>query len=703
VTLEAILLAALRGALVLGLALAAMPLLRRASAATRRLVLVSAFAVVVILPIATAVLPSLHLRGATSPVATSEPVVVAPPETVVEITGTIGVTAPAITAPAPSVVTSPSRAPSPLAIAIALWALGALAVLARLGIGLWRAHRIAKTARLVEVRRIAKNTRLVGVRPIDARGDIDAHSGIAARGDIEERRRTVEIRSTAALDTPAVTGVFRPVILLPREADAWTDERRELVIAHELAHVARRDCLASVIAQIAVAMHWFDPVAWLCARRLRIERELAADDHVLDRGATASSYAEHLLALAHVPAYERAVTGHARTAVPAGALAMAEPSQVSVRIRALLAPSHSRAPMGRVRTALFAISSAAVAMIVACASPDREPPAIPDAGARRTPATTATTATTTTTTTASTIDPAIQTIVDEEIDRLELDWGPCVAMILVLDPANGHILAASHRGGTEATAQLAAVRPMFPGSTIKPLVIAAALEEGVITTTEQFDASPMSASIRTPVIIDASPNGMLDARGILTVSSNVGMVRVFDKLGGAKTAAWLARLGFAKAPSTITDDNRGAAFAIGASMTATPLEVAGAYAMLANGGTYHAPTFVPQKDQAPRVLSENTAKTVLEMLESVTTNERGTGKAARVEGVRVGGKTGTAHLGKENNWSSKDYYASFVGAAPLDKPRYVIFVGAETPRDGGTGGKVAAPAFSRIMGRLLAH
>ncbi|MFN0249769.1 MAG: penicillin-binding transpeptidase domain-containing protein [Kofleriaceae bacterium] len=691
-TIETILFAALRGALVLGLALAAMPLLRRASAATRRLVLVSAFAVVVILPIATAVLPSLYLRGAPAPVDTSE-VVVAVPEAIVEVAATM-VLAPASAPPAPRVATTPSWAPSPFEIVGALWALGAITVLARLAIGLLRAHRIAKNARLLEVRRIdAARIDTNGARIDPTR--IDANG---ARG-----ARTVEIRSTAALDTPAVTGVFRPVILLPREADAWTDERRELVIAHELAHVARRDCLASVIAQLAVAMHWFDPLAWLCVRRLRIERELAADDHVLDRGATASSYAEHLLALAHVPAYERAVTGHARTAVPAGALAMAEPSQVSVRIRALLAPSHSRAPMGRVRTALFAISSAAVAMIVACASPDREPPAIPDAGARRAPITTTATTGTTATTTATTIDPAIQTIVDEEIDRLELDWGPCVAMILVLDPANGHVLAASHRGGTEATAQLAAVRPMFPGSTIKPLVIAAALEEGAITTTEQFDASPMSASIRTPAIIDASPNGTLDARGILTVSSNVGMVRVFDKLGGAKTAAWLARLGFAKAPSTITDDNRGAAFAIGASMTATPLEVAGAYGMLANGGTYHAPTFVPQKDQAPRVLSEQTAKTVLEMLESVTTSERGTGKAARVEGVRVGGKTGTAHLGKDNGWSSTDYYASFVGTAPLDQPRYVVFVGAETPRDGSTGGKVAAPAFSRIMGRLLAR
>lgn len=321
-------------------------------------------------------------------------------------------------------------------------------------------------------------------------------------------------------------------------------------------------------------------------------------------------------------------------------------------------------------------------------------------GSRRAPRSTPTTTTTTTT---STIDPAIQAIIDEEADKLELDWGPCVAMILVLDPANGHVLAASHRGGTEATAELAAVRPMFPGSTMKPLVIAAALEEGAITATETFDASPMPVSMKTPVIVDASPNGMLDARGILTVSSNVGMVRVFDKLGGAKTAAWLAKLGFTQAPSTITDDTRGAAFAIGASMTATPLEVAGAYAMLANGGTYHVPTFGPRKDQAPRVLSQETAKTVLDMLESVTTSANGTGTAARVDGVRVAGKTGTAHLGKEGAWKSEDYYASFVGAAPLEKPRYVIFVGAETPRDGGTGGKVAAPVFSRIVTRLLAR
>ena len=123
----------------------------------------------------------------------------------------------------------------------------------------------------------------------------------------------MQIRASAAIETPAVTGVLSPVILLPHDAAEWSDERRELVLAHELAHVARHDCLAHIVTQVACALHWFDSLAWIAARRLRIERELAADDRVLDAGARASSYAEHLLALATIHADH----------VPAGALALA--------------------------------------------------------------------------------------------------------------------------------------------------------------------------------------------------------------------------------------------------------------------------------------------------------------------------------------------------------------------------------------------
>jgi beta-lactamase regulating signal transducer with metallopeptidase domain len=645
-TLASIAVAAIRAALILAVALAALRLLSRASAATRRSLLVGAFAIVLGLPIATAVLPALHLRGAellpdANALATAsalDPIDEAVPLSTTS-TEPIAQHAPTHT----SVAAEAATTVSPLAVILAIWAVGAIAVLARLGIGLVRARRLVSSARFVETL------------------DVDG--------------RPVQVRVSSAIETPAVTGLLMPVVLLPRDADTWTAERRRLVLAHELAHVASRDCLASVVAQLAVAMHWFDPLVWLAARRLRIERELAADDRVLDNGVLASSYAEHLLALATIDGDRP---------MPIGALAMAEPAQVSVRIRALLAP-HARKPLGRIRFAALLTTGLALAVLVACATPEREaaPAPSPVEEARPPQAQTAT------------IDPEVQAIVDEEIDRMNKEWSPCAAIVLVLDPHTGAVLAAGNRGGTEANAQLAAVRPMVAGSTMKPLVIAAALEEGVIKPSDRFDASPQPHAKFT----DSKPHGMLDVGEILAVSSNVGLGKIFDKLGGSKLAVWTKRFHIAATPTTIDDDDAGASFAIG-KVSSTPLEIAAAFATLANGGVYHAPTFVPRRDAGERVLHAETAATVLSLLEGVT-GEHGTGYAARVDGVRVAGKTGTAHLGR--GVDATDLYASFIGAAPIDKPRYVIFVGAETPRDGGTGGQVAAPVFGRVMTRLLAR
>jgi cell division protein FtsI (penicillin-binding protein 3) len=192
---------------------------------------------------------------------------------------------------------------------------------------------------------------------------------------------------------------------------------------------------------------------------------------------------------------------------------------------------------------------------------------------------------------------------------------------------------------------------------------------------------------------------MLDVGEILTVSSNVGLAKIFDRLGPAKLAVWTKRFHLALAPSTL-DATTGPAVAIGAKLTSTPLEMAAAFGILANGGVYHAPTFNPVHDTGERVVRAETAAAALALLEGVTGKE-GTGKAAAVPGVRVAGKTGTAPVGQDPK--GHDYYSSFVGTAPLDHPRYVIFVGAETPRDGGTGGQVAAPVFGRVMTRLLAR
>jgi beta-lactamase regulating signal transducer with metallopeptidase domain len=679
-TILSLVLAVARAALVLGAALATMPLLRHASAATRRCVLVFAFVAVTLLPIATAALPPLRVAlpaveqtDARALAAESAPDPIARARA-------IGGAPSSAAAPAAPVARSPRVAwspPPPAAILLALWAIGAAAVLARLGAGLWRARRLANAAHLVAVERIGS--------------------------------RSIEVRVSAAIETPAVTGLFAPVVLLPRDAHTWSDERRHVVLLHELAHVTRRDCLASAVVQIACAMHWFNPLAWIAARRLRIERELAADDLVLDAGARASSYAEHLLELATMHADVRAI--------PSGALAMAERSQVALRIRAVLAAGRSRAPVGRGRIAALGAIAATIVSAIACATPDRaSSPAAPSTAAsarveRRGGAPLDAIARA-----ELTLDPSLQAIAEDETDRLVAEWKTRAAVVIVLDPQSGSVLALTSRAA-DATTEIAAQRAYVPGSTMKPFVVAAALEEGAIEPTQRIDCENGKYAYGSHVLHDASPHGWLDVGGILAVSSNIGVAKIFDELGGAKLVAWTKRFHLDETPplqlsgvvsggvpSTIEDKSfHGAAIAIGEGLTATPIQIAAAFSAIANGGVYHAPTLVKRADAGERVLREDTARTVMAMLEAVVTGDHGTGKAARVDGVRVAGKTGTAQLAPEQEAGPGDYYASFVGAAPLEHPRYVVLVGAEAPRDHGTGGQVAAPVFGRIVKRALAR
>lgn len=125
---------------------------------------------------------------------------------------------------------------------------------------------------------------------------------------------------------PLVWGVLRPRLILPSEAYEWEPQRLRAVLLHELAHVKRRDVLVMLAMQIACAVHWFNPLAWLTAWRLHVERERACDDLVLTSGVMPSDYAEHLL---HVAT-------RLETASPAGALAMARPSRLEGRLVAVL-------------------------------------------------------------------------------------------------------------------------------------------------------------------------------------------------------------------------------------------------------------------------------------------------------------------------------------------------------------------------------
>ncbi|HEX6749156.1 MAG TPA: M56 family metallopeptidase [Longimicrobium sp.] len=203
---------------------------------------------------------------------------------------------------------------------LAVWAAGTIVVLARLAIGLRGVARLAR-----------------GAEPVTDPAWTDLLERFGAAVGV--RRPVVLLRSRDAA-MPLTWGAFRPAVLLPAEADGWGPERRRVVLLHELAHVARRDCLMQLLAEICCALYWFHPGAWWAARKMRIEREQACDDLVLAAGARASEYAGHLLDVARTY----------RAPALAAAIAMARPSHLEGRVRAVLEATRDRRAVTR-RTA----------------------------------------------------------------------------------------------------------------------------------------------------------------------------------------------------------------------------------------------------------------------------------------------------------------------------------------------------------------
>ncbi len=142
-------------------------------------------------------------------------------------------------------------------------------------------------------------------------------------------KRNIRLLEGPAGTMPMAWGIRQPVVLLPAEAEVWPESRRRAVLLHELAHVKRRDCLSQLVARVACAVHWFNPLAWFAYRRLLATRERACDDLVLLAGGVRpSEYAKHLLGIARA----------FRTAFPLGqaAMPMARNSALEGRVRAIL-------------------------------------------------------------------------------------------------------------------------------------------------------------------------------------------------------------------------------------------------------------------------------------------------------------------------------------------------------------------------------
>lgn len=160
---------------------------------------------------------------------------------------------------------------------------------------------------------------------------------------------------------PMTWGIVYPTVLLPPDADTWTLERRTIVLLHELAHVSRFDAFTQLVAQLATAVFWFNPLTWLAARAMRVERELACDDCVLASGARPSDYAQDLLQIAR--------TFSTTSNVAAAALAMARRGDLEDRLMAILDPMADRTAVSPPRIIGTALGIVAVAVSLAALSP----------------------------------------------------------------------------------------------------------------------------------------------------------------------------------------------------------------------------------------------------------------------------------------------------------------------------------------------
>lgn len=514
-------------------------------------------------------------------------------------------------APAAAPASTPTRraaAPSLLTLALSVWAAGAALLLLRaLGGRLWLARVVARA------------------RPVDAPGE------------------GPPVWLTSALEGPGFTGPWPRAILVPEAWEGWTPTQRLHVLRHERAHAAAGDDWARLLAQLAGALLWPDPLVHVVARRLRLSSELLADQRVLGEGVGPVDYVETLAALARVRQRERAAL-----------VAMSGRSALTERVRQLLFGAPPRAPRSRTAAACGLALLTLVAACVSQADPEAAPVEVPlasEPGLHRT----------------------LQEAAAAELEVIDLTWNPDAVAIVAVDPATGQVVA-------EAGA--ATQQPMVLGSVLKPFTVAAALREGV-DPDAPLPGHDGAWSYGGLELRDHRAFERLTTRELLVASSNIGAVELLDRVGPEAVARAHADFGLGEPPPVEPGSADAARLAMGLATAVTPTQLAQAYAVL-----------IDQAGPSPRtgrVLAAEDAEEVLASLSDAVGPE-GTGHRAWVPDHEVFGKTGTS-LTEEGG-----AIASFAGGwTSADAPMALVVVVVNPQGEGAYGGAVAAPAFARVL------
>lgn len=337
-----------------------------------------------------------------------------------------------------------------------------------------------------------------------------------------------------------------------------------------------------------------------------------------------------------------------------------------------------------------------------------------------------------------TLDRRIQSMVEQELDRAKTETKAQALMAVVMNPQNGEILALAQRPTFDPNTpnqtatdnqQNKITQALYePGSTLKVLFAAEALEKNLLKPDSLLDCGNGKIRVGNTIISESDKkhsHPSLTLTKVITYSSNVGAVRVAQKLGTQGAQDVLERFGLTqKTGIELSGETSGqkknrdsitplllANMGFGQGVSTTPLQLVTAFSPFANGGFLVSPTLIkdserteetPNQISGERVISENTAEEIKKMLLSVTEDSKGTGYLAKIPGVRIAGKTGTAQkYDAQSGYKNGKYYSSFVGFLPADNPQFLIGVMIDEPKSDYYASLVATPLFKRIAEHSL--
>lgn len=338
-----------------------------------------------------------------------------------------------------------------------------------------------------------------------------------------------------------------------------------------------------------------------------------------------------------------------------------------------------------------------------------------------------------------TLDANLQFIAEQEIEKIWLDSSAKKAIAIIQDPNTGEILAMACRpdfdprdfGGSWNNLRNPAISDIFePGSTFKIVTAAAAMEEKVMSSSDVIYCEDGKYKVYGHTIKDHEKKGFLTFEQVIEYSSNIGIAKVAERVGKDNLYRYARQFGFySQTGIDLPGEAKGLlkspgswsglslpAISFGQEIGVTAIQIVNAYSSIANGGYLLEPKIIreiknscgetvysSERRVIRKVVSSDVVQRLKNMLIGVV--EKGTGQLAKIDGYRVGGKTGTAQKKdpQTGRYSSSAYIASFCGIVPMSMPKLTVIVVLDEPKGDYYAASRAAPVFNRITSRALAH